>query len=112
MNDLFNSKTQAKLGSLKCLGQTFPSDELRREHYPTLLAKQLKETSFHKNRNVSIGTTWQAKVIDDYSIGQQLLESLSDTQLLAVKPIKMDSTAVGTLSDPSESLCTAEGTVR
>ena len=91
MNDLFNGKIQIKLGPLECLGQIFPSDELRCEHYPALLAKKLKETSFHKNQNISIGTTWQAKVIDDYSIGQQLLESLSDTQLLTVKPRKMDS---------------------
>ena len=42
MSDLFQSHA-AKSGPVECLGQTFPSDEARREHYLKLLAENLKD---------------------------------------------------------------------
>ena len=42
MSDLFQNHA-AKSGPVECLGQTFPSDEARREHYLRLLAEKLKE---------------------------------------------------------------------
>ncbi len=38
MTDLFQNHA-AKSGPVECLGQTFPSDEARREHYLKLLAE-------------------------------------------------------------------------
>ena len=34
--------------SVECLGQTYESDQARREHYLGLLAKKLKDTEFGK----------------------------------------------------------------
>ena len=42
MSDLFQNHA-AKPGPVECLGQTFPSDEARREHYLKLLAEKLKD---------------------------------------------------------------------
>ena len=45
MTDLF-STTQQNSDPVECLGQTFPSDEARREHYLKLLAEKLKDPEF------------------------------------------------------------------
>ncbi|MFH0901502.1 MAG: DNA methyltransferase [Pseudomonadota bacterium] len=37
-----------KSGPVECLGQTFPSDDARREHYLKLLAEKLKDPEFRK----------------------------------------------------------------
>ena len=37
MNDLFDSQSRAASGPVECLGQTFPSDAARREHFLGLL---------------------------------------------------------------------------
>ena len=47
MSDLFQNHA-AKSGPVECLGQTFPSDEARREHYLKLLAEKLKDPAFRK----------------------------------------------------------------
>ena len=47
MSDLFQNHA-AKSGPVECLGQTFPSDEARREHYLKLLAEKLKDPEFRK----------------------------------------------------------------
>ena len=47
MSDLFKNHV-AKSGPVECLGQTFPSDEARREHYLKLLAEKLKNPDFRK----------------------------------------------------------------
>lgn len=39
---------EKKSGPLDCLGQTFPSDEKRREHYLKLLGEKLKDPEFRK----------------------------------------------------------------
>lgn len=45
----------AKTGPVECLGQTFPSDEARREHYLALLAEKLKDPEFRKIEGFPIG---------------------------------------------------------
>jgi len=47
MSDLFQNHA-AKSGPVECLGQTFPSDEARREHYLKLLAEKLKDPDFRR----------------------------------------------------------------
>ena len=50
----FNLTTKAA-GPVECLGQTFPSDEARREHYMKLLAEKLKDPEFRKIEGFPIG---------------------------------------------------------
>ena len=45
----------ASSGPVECLGQTFPSDEARREHYLKLLAAKLKDSEFRKTEGFPIG---------------------------------------------------------
>src|SRR5689334_10317190 len=42
-------------GPVECLGQRFPSDDARREHYLKLLAQKLKEPAFRKIEGFPIG---------------------------------------------------------
>jgi len=42
-------------GPVECLGQTFPSEEARREHYMKLLAQKLKDPEFRKIEGFPIG---------------------------------------------------------
>ncbi|EME0887129.1 DNA methylase [Pseudomonas aeruginosa] len=55
MTDLF-IPTQQTSGPVECLGQTFPSDEARREHYLKLLAEKLKDPEFRKIEGFPIGS--------------------------------------------------------
>jgi len=55
MNDLFQNHA-TKSGPVECLGQTFPSDEVRREHYLKLLAEKLKDPEFRKIEGFPIGS--------------------------------------------------------
>lgn len=55
MSDLFQNHA-AKPGPVECLGQTFPSDEARREHYLNLLAEKLKDPEFRKIEGFPIGS--------------------------------------------------------
>lgn len=55
MSDLFQNHA-AKSGPVECLGQTFPSDEARREHYLKLLAEKLKDPAFRKIEGFPIGS--------------------------------------------------------
>lgn len=55
MNDLFQNHA-AKSGPVECLGQTFPSDEARREHYLKLLAEKLKDPEFRKIEGFPVGS--------------------------------------------------------
>jgi hypothetical protein len=43
-------------GPVECLGQTFPSDQERREHYLKLLAEKLKDPEFRKQEGFPQGT--------------------------------------------------------
>ncbi|MEI8088563.1 MAG: DNA methyltransferase [Opitutaceae bacterium] len=51
----FNLST-AKTGPVECLGQSFPSEEARREHFLKLLAAKLKEPAFRQIEGFPIGT--------------------------------------------------------
>ncbi|MBV7478147.1 DNA methyltransferase [Pseudomonas sp. PDM31] len=55
MNDLFQGLV-TESGPVECLGQTFPNDAARREHYLKLLAEKLKDPEFRKIEGFSIGT--------------------------------------------------------
>jgi len=45
----------ASTGSVECLGQTFPNEEARREHFLKLLAAKLKDAEFRKIEGFPIG---------------------------------------------------------
>ncbi len=51
----FNLST-AKTGPVECLGQSFPSEEARREHFLKLLAAKLKESAFRQIEGFPLGT--------------------------------------------------------
>ncbi len=55
MSDLFQNHV-AQSGPVECLGQTFPSDATRREHYLKLLAEKLKDPEFRKTEGFPIGS--------------------------------------------------------
>ncbi len=55
MDDLFNSQTD-DTGPVECLGQTFPNDKARREHFLKLLAEKLKDSEFRKIEGFPIGS--------------------------------------------------------
>jgi len=64
MSDLFQNHA-AKSGPVECLGQTFPSDEARREHYLKLLAEKLKDPEFRKIEGFPIGADEDILVLSD-----------------------------------------------
>ena len=55
MNDLFKDQT-AVGGPVECMGQTFPNDEERREHFLKLLEEKLKDPVFRKQEGFPKGT--------------------------------------------------------
>jgi DNA modification methylase len=55
MNDLFQNHA-AKSGPVECLGQTFPNEQARREHFHKLLAEKLKDPAFRKIEGFPRGT--------------------------------------------------------
>ncbi len=55
MSDFFQNQT-TKSGSVECMGQTFPSEQARREHYLKLLAEKLKDPAFRKIEGFPQGT--------------------------------------------------------
>ena len=64
MNDLFQNHA-AKSGPIECFGQTFPSDEARREHYLKLLAEKLKDPAFRKIEGFPIGSDEDILALSD-----------------------------------------------
>lgn len=64
MNDLFQNHA-AKSGPVECLGQTFPSDEARREHYLKLLAEKLKDPAFRKIEGFPVGSDEDILALSD-----------------------------------------------
>jgi DNA modification methylase len=64
MADLFSKQRQAS-GPVECLGQTFPSDEARREHYLKLLADKLKDPAFRKIEGYPLGSDEQILALSD-----------------------------------------------
>lgn len=55
MTNLF-STTQQESGPVECLGQAFPSEQARREHFTKLLAEKLKDPAFRKIEGFPQGT--------------------------------------------------------
>lgn len=55
MNQLFDHQDEAS-GPVECLGQTFPSDDARREHFLKLLAEKLRDPEFRKQEGFPVGT--------------------------------------------------------
>lgn len=55
MNDLYKDQRSAS-GSVECLGQEFPSEDARREHFLKLLAAKLKDPSFRKTEGFPKGS--------------------------------------------------------
>lgn len=55
MTNLFETIPQNS-GPVECLGQTFPSDQARREHYLKLLAEKLKAPEFRKIEGFPTGS--------------------------------------------------------
>lgn len=55
MTNLFNT-TPKDSGPVECLGQTFPSEQARREHFTKLLAEKLKDPAFRKIEGFPQGT--------------------------------------------------------
>jgi DNA modification methylase len=55
MNDLFKEPTR-KTDPVECLGQNFPNDEARREHFLHLLREKLKDPEFRKIEGFPVGT--------------------------------------------------------
>jgi DNA modification methylase len=58
--DLYEKSYEEQLASrrvepVECLGETFPSDDARREHYLGLLAEKLKDPEFRKQPGFPIG---------------------------------------------------------
>jgi len=54
--DSLDLRSEAAVGPVECLGQTFPSDQARREHYLKLLAEKLKDPVFRKQQGFPQGT--------------------------------------------------------
>lgn len=79
MSDLFQNHA-AKSGPVECLGQIFPSDEARREHYLKLLAEKLKDLAFRKIEGFPIGSDEDILALSDppyYTACRILLSRIS-----------------------------------
>src|SRR5690606_2507891 len=64
MSSLFKNITNDE-GPVECLGQTFPSDQARREHYLKLLAEKLKDPEFRKIEGFPIGSDENILALSD-----------------------------------------------
>jgi DNA modification methylase len=56
MNDLLHGQKTGATGPVECLGQTFPSEQARRDHFLKLLAEKLKDPAFRKAEGFPLGT--------------------------------------------------------
>ena len=56
MTDKLKLETVSARGAVECLGQTFASDQARREHFLKLLAEKLKDPAFRKQEGFPEGT--------------------------------------------------------
>ncbi|WP_323034150.1 DNA methyltransferase [Pararhodobacter sp.] len=56
MNDLLQDYRSEAAGPVECLGQTFASDSVRREHFLKLLAEKLQDPTFRKQEGFPQGT--------------------------------------------------------
>ena len=56
MNDLLQNQGTESTGPVECLGQTFASDNARREYFRKLLAEKLQDPAFRKQEGFPQGT--------------------------------------------------------
>ncbi|MBL8299343.1 MAG: hypothetical protein JNN30_13475, partial [Rhodanobacteraceae bacterium] len=56
MNDLLHNQRSEASGPVECLGQTFASDNARREYFRKLLAEKLQDPAFRKQEGFPQGT--------------------------------------------------------
>ena len=56
MNDLLHNHRSGTGGPVECLGQTFASDDARREHFLKLLAEKLEDPTFRKQEGFPKGS--------------------------------------------------------
>jgi DNA modification methylase len=56
MTDLLHNQNGAAATPVECLGQTFPNEDARREHFLNLLREKLKDPEFRKIEGFPIGT--------------------------------------------------------
>lgn len=56
MNDLLHGQSTGANGPVECLGQTFASEQARREHFLKLLAEKLKDPTFRMIEGFPQGT--------------------------------------------------------
>lgn len=56
MNDLLQNHRSGTSGPVECLGQTFASDDARREHFLKLLAEKLLDPAFRKQEGFPTGS--------------------------------------------------------
>jgi DNA modification methylase len=56
MKDLLHDQKPRKSGSVECLGQKFPNDDVRREHFLKLLAEKLRDPDFRKIEGFPTGS--------------------------------------------------------
>lgn len=56
MNDLLKNHRNGTGGPVECLGQTFASDDVRREHFLKLLAEKLQDPAFRKQEGFPKGS--------------------------------------------------------
>ncbi|MHB8166544.1 MAG: DNA methyltransferase, partial [Sulfuricella sp.] len=64
MTDLFHNQP-ATTGPVECLGQTFPSEDARREHFLNLLREKLKYPEFRKIEGFPVGTDEDILALSD-----------------------------------------------
>ena len=55
MSDFFQDRVTDS-GPIECLGQIFPSQQVRRDHFLKLLAEKLKDPAFRKTEGFPLGT--------------------------------------------------------
>lgn len=56
MNDLLHGQKTGSTGPVECLGQTFPSEQARRDHFTKLLVEKLKDPAFRNIEGFPQGT--------------------------------------------------------
>ena len=56
INDLLSNHDKKASTPVECLGQTFPNDDARREHFLKLLAEKLQDPAFRKQEGFPQGT--------------------------------------------------------
>jgi DNA modification methylase len=64
MSDLLHGQKKAA-APVECLGQTFPSEDARREHFLNLLREKLKDPAFRKIEGFPLGTDEDILVMSD-----------------------------------------------